>query len=41
MTINGQQTKAKEFAFDGCHKLYMEGLSESPAIFSRRDETQP
>lgn len=23
MIINGQQTKAKEFAFDGCHKIYL------------------
>ena len=23
MKINGQQTKAKEFAYDGCHKIYI------------------
>jgi len=22
-TINGKQTKAKKFAFDGCHKIYL------------------
>jgi hypothetical protein len=23
MRINGQETKAKEFAYDGCHKIYL------------------
>ena len=23
MKINGQQTNAKEFAYDGCHKIYI------------------
>jgi len=23
MKINGQETHAKEFAFDGCHKIYL------------------
>lgn len=23
MTINGQQTKATEFAYDRCHKIYL------------------
>lgn len=23
MTINGQDTDAKQFAYDGCHKIYL------------------
>ena len=35
MTINGQHTDAKEFAYDGCHKIYL--LESEDDFYEARD----
>jgi hypothetical protein len=33
MTINGTQIKAKQFAWDGCHKIYLINTDEDKKTF--------
>ena len=34
MTINGHEITAKEFAFDGCHKIYLMNTAEDKKVFT-------